>query len=272
MDNDTPVAAPPQLPASPWEADIRAHFVDPAQQIAVDNFMRARVQPRMTQLEQQYAETQQARDLLDSFGKDPVGTFNDVRNQLIELGYPVGEATQMAQAAKDDAAAQNAAAAAAPPAPAGPTPLDPRVEAMLADYEERRQLETYDQQIAQIVNDPRNADINPNRYHLYVSATGGDFEQALDLYRADVAQILTDYGIDPSQSTAAQADAASQLATQGASAAPPVMGAGAGGAGSTMPTQADYRAQGMSPQEALHKSIEDAAANMLRPGGAPPIA
>ena len=80
-----------------------------------------------------------------------------------------------------------------------PAPMDPRVEEMWNVWNEAQQLNAYDATIAQIVNDPRNADINPNRYHLYVSAAGGDFDRALELYRSDVANLLEDYGIDPTK-------------------------------------------------------------------------
>lgn len=266
---DEPQAPPaPQIPASPWQQDLTSRF-DAQTAAQVDTYLRERWQPRVTQLEQQYAETQSARELLASFQSDPVGTFNGVKQELINAGYTVEQATAAAQQQHD-------AAVAAPPAPAPAQTAaaqteDPRLAEMYADWTRQRELQAYDAEIARIVNDPTNADINPNRLHTFVAAADGDFTKALDMYRADVADVLTAYGIDPSTATPQQQEAAAAEAQAAANGAPPVMSAGAGGA--PVPTQADYAAQGLTPTQALHKSIEDAAANMVRSGqSAPPIA
>lgn len=255
---------------SPWQADILATFNDEATQDAVDNFLRSRVQPRVTQLEQeraaaeqQYAETQDARQLMESFQRDPVKTFNDVKQQLIDLGYTIEEAQAATVAAATEAA--NAAAA----QPAAPV-ADPRLDEMYNAFQQERELQAYDAMVAQIVNDPRNGDINPNRLHLYVSAAEGNFDRALEMYRADVSQILGDYGIDPNTASVAQQHEAAEIAA-GQVPAPAVMGQAAGGV-PPVPTTPDYRQQGMSPQDALHRGIEDAVANMSRGRSAPPIA
>jgi hypothetical protein len=65
---------------------------------------------------------------------------------------------------------------------------DPRVDELAAAWQEQRELAAYDQIIDQIVSDPYNADINPNRLHLYVSAAEGNFDRALAMYRADAAE------------------------------------------------------------------------------------
>ena len=267
---DPAAPAAPQIPASPWQQDLQSRFTDPAVAAQVDAYLRERWQPRVTQLEQQYAETQPARDLLTSFQQDPVGTFNGVRQELINAGYTIEQATAAAQQQYD-------AAQTAPPAPPTPTQVaaaqteDPRVAEMYAHWQQEQELRAYDAQIEAIVNDPANADINPNRLHTFVAATDGDFQKALDMYRADVAAVLTTYGVDPSTATPQQQDAAAaqaQAAQQ--QSAPPVVAAGAG---SPVPTTPNYAAEGLTPQQALHKSIEDAAANMLRSGqSAPPIA
>jgi hypothetical protein len=269
---DEPGAPAPTIPASPWQQDIMATFPDPAVAAQVDNFLRARVQPRVTQLEQQYAATEEARQLWESFHQDPEGTFNAVRDQLVSLGYSVGQATQMATDAQVQAAQQPAPAA--PMQTAAAQTEDPRLAEMYADWTRQRELAAYDAAIEQIVNDPANADINPNRLHIYVAAADGDFDQALVMYRADIANVLMSYGVDPTTATPQQVDAAADVAQQAqvaaaAPGAPPVMG---GGAGAPVPTTPDYRAEGLSPQQALHKSIEDAAAMMLRSGAAPPVA
>ena len=72
---------------------------------------------------------------------------------------------------------------------------DPRYEEMYAQWQEQQQLTAYDSAIAQIVNDPANGDINPNAFHTFVAAAEGNFARALEMYRADRAQILSDHGL-----------------------------------------------------------------------------
>lgn len=265
---------------SPWANDIRSRFSDEATQEAVDALWRERVQPRVTQLEQakaaaeqQYAQTEDARNLLASFQSDPVGTFNGVRQELVNAGYTLEQATAEATAQ------YNAAQAAPAPAQYAPAPAqvaaaqteDPRLAEMYAEWTQQKELAAYDAQIEAIVSDPANADINPNRLHTFVAAADGDFTKALDMYRADVANVLTTYGIDPANATPQQQDQAASIAQGQQQQAPPTLSAG--GTGAPVPTQPNYAAEGLTPQQALHKSIEDAAANMLRNGqSAPPIA
>lgn len=258
------------LKPSPWQQDIESTFTDPEVQEAVDEFMRSRYQPRVTQLEQQLAGTRDAQNLWNRIHEDPLGTFNALRDELVAAGYPLAEATAAAQAT-----VQDAQAAPAPQATevASAAQEDPRVAEMYAAWTREQEMKQYDATIAEIVNDPANADINPNRYHTFVAAADGDFNRALEMYRADVAQVLADYGVDPANATAQQQEAAAQLAqaNQAAAAAggaPPVMG---NGAAAPVPTQPDYAAEGISPQDALHKAIEDAAKASLGTGNPPPI-
>lgn len=106
----------------------------------------------------------EAEQLWRSFQADPVGTYQAIGSELAEAGV---------------------------------LPDDPRIAEMYADFEQQRNLAAYDAAIAEIVNDPANADINPNRLHQFVAAADGDFGRALEMYRADTAEVLTTYGLDP---------------------------------------------------------------------------
>lgn len=107
------------------------------------------------------------------------------------------------------------------------TTEDPRVAQMYDEWSRQRDLAAYDAEVERIVSDPANSDINASRLALYVAASDGDFDEAVRLYRADAAQIMQDY--------AALRD-------------------------DTTPTPRDYRAEGLSPRDALNRAIEDAAA------------
>lgn len=255
---------------SPWKQDIDSRFTDPETAAAVDQLIRERIQPRVTQLEQQLAGTRDAQGLWERIHQDPLGTFNALRDELVGLGYPVAEATAAAEATINEA---QTSPTAEPQHTAAAAQEDPRVAEMYADWQRQRELAQYDATVEQIVNDPANADINPNRYHTFVAAADGDFNRALEMYRADVATVLQTYGIDPATATPQQQEQAAELAAnQAAPGAPPVISNGnGGGAAAPVPTQPDYAAEGISPTEALHKAIEDAAKGALGTGVAPPI-
>ena len=134
----------------------------------------------------------EADELWRAFQTDPVGTYEAIGHQLTQAGM---------------------------------RPDDPRLAEMYDEFTRQRNLAAYDAEIERIISDPANGDINPNRLHTYVAAADGDFERAVQMYRADTAQIVADYRLAPVE-----------------------------------PAPRDYRAEGLSPQEALHRAIEDATA------------
>lgn len=238
---------------SPWANDIRQAFSDPQVAATVDAFMRSKYQPRMTQLEQQIAQAEQAKQLWDSFQEDPAATYAQITRELWG-----DEAAQAAFAALENGQtpATNGTVEQTPAqeSVAAPAPLDPRMEAMLNDWERQRELEAYDAEIAKITADPTNADIDPDLIHTFVAAAEGDFNEAIQRYRAFAADFLTKYGLTP-----AEANAQTQTA-------PAVMGSEAGGAGGDVPVQPKYVGQ-----SGLHQAIEDTVAQMKRNVEAPPV-
>jgi hypothetical protein len=130
-------------------------------------------------------------ELLAAFQADPAGAYAQIGAELEQAGYI--------------------------------TRSDPRIDQMYADYQRQQELAAYDNAIAEVVS--ANPDVDPNRIHTYVAAAEGDFEQALQLYRADTARVLSTY---------------SRVAAPAEDPAP------------------DYRALGMTPQQGLHAAIEQA--------------
>src|SRR5581483_764495 len=175
---------------SPWKQDIDSRFTDPETAAAVDQLIRERIQPRVTQLEQQLAGTRDAQNLWERIHADPMGTFNALRDELVAAGYPLAEATAAAQATVTEAQTSSPAEPQTQAATAAAAQEDPRVAEMYAAWTREQEMKQYDATVAEIVNDPANADINPNRYHTFVAAADGDFNRALEMYRADVAQVL----------------------------------------------------------------------------------
>lgn len=273
-----PESTPPaeSLPGGPWQADIQATFTDPQVAQTVDAFLRSKVQPRMTQLEQTIANSENARQLWDAFQENAPAAYAAITRELY------GE--EAAQAALETLEQRLNGQPQTPP-PAEPVTETPQPAAPAYDpstmlspeevqaWRHEQELRAYDAAIEEITSRPENADIDPNRLHTFVAAADGDFDEAIQRYRADTAQVLIQYGLDPSTATPAQVDRATQIAeSEAAGGAPPVVGNDAGGATpSATPTVTDYAAQGLSPQQALHKAIEDAAAQTRRNATAPPI-
>jgi len=109
-----------------------------------------------------------------------------------------------------------------------PVAPDPRVEEMYRDYE----LQQYDAMMASIV--AANPDVNPNRLHAFIAVADGDIDQALAMYRHDTTQTLLDYNAVPA---ASQEPAIQPF---------------------------DYKSAGLTPTEALHRAVEQAAAMKRR--------
>jgi hypothetical protein len=143
----------------------------------------------------------EAEELWRAFQTDPVGTYERVGQELAAAGY-VAE--------------------------------DPRVAELYAAYTQQQELAAYDAAIQAIMDDPTNADINPNRLHAFVAAADGDFNLALQLYRSDAGTILAAYGLaQPGQP-------------------------GGFDAAAPLPVELQPPAPDLSPRHSLHRAIEEA--------------
>jgi hypothetical protein len=138
----------------------------------------------------------EAEALWNAFATDPAGTYQAVGEQLRDAGIQT---------------------------------TDPRLAEMYNDWQSQRDLAAYDQQVEAIC--ATNPDIDPNLFHQSVAAANGDWDQAVQIYRANITRTLQRYGVDPTVATAA---------TEQPMAAP------------------DYRAEGLTPEQSLHRAIEEA--------------
>lgn len=269
-DEPTPEStqAPPAQLSGPWEADIRAAFTDPTVQATVDAFLRSKVQPRMTQLEQSVAAADNAKQLWDAFQADPATTYAEITREL--YGPEHGQAAL--EYLEQRLTATPAPAETPPVAEPARQQFDPETQLSpdeVQAWRQEQELKQYDRALDEVLSDPANKDIDRDLFHTYVAAAEGDFENAVARYRAHVAEVLTRYGIDPASATPAQQGAAAEVAEGEAStSAPPVMGSEVAGNGVNTPTQPEYRGT-----EGLHRAIEDATRQSLSKRGdqAPPI-
>src|SRR5579862_4832216 len=114
-----------------------------------------------------------ADTLWNAFHADPAGTYEALGRELQQAGFPV---------------------------------TDPRYEQMLESWQREQELRAYDEQVAQIVSDPANADIKAELLHGFVAAADGNFDRALDMYRAHSAAMLKEYSRAASAPTGPQFD------------------------------------------------------------------
>jgi len=78
------VAPEPEAPAAdtPWANDLAEIFADDATRGQVDEFLRSKIQPYITKLEQESAPDRNASRLWDAFHSDPIATYEQVTREI----------------------------------------------------------------------------------------------------------------------------------------------------------------------------------------------
>lgn len=240
-----PVAAAPEAPASlpapagdaPWSADLAGLFPDEAVRGQVDGYLREKVQPRVTKMEQDLAQYRPAHQLYDDFQSSPLDTTLNVVEQLFE-----GADLEAVKAALGIAPE---AAPATPPVTPAQADTDPRLKPALDDWEAREQQRVWDEQIAPLK--AQDARLTDEILAPFVVGSGGDFEKAFSAYQAHQAQqveALKALGWSPPPEFVAPP-------------APSTLGAGEGAAAAAPPPIAKKYA---SVSDALDDVMDDLAA------------
>ncbi len=187
-----PVAPPTIVPAGtgPWAADLATLFTDDTVRGQVDEFLRAKVQPYTTQLEQQSAQSKDALRLWENLSKDPIDTYVAITEEM----FGAEAAQSLLATIQQQLAAQEQQAA--PGAPAAPAAVaDPRMEAALAWVENQQTQSYYEQEIARI--QAAHPDVSPDLLHPFVAAADGNFDQAVELYRSFLQNFNASQGTPP---------------------------------------------------------------------------
>ena len=77
-------AAEADVPAAdtPWANDLAEIFADDSTRSQVDEFLRSKIQPYITKLEQESAPDRNAARLWDAFHSDPIATYEQVTREI----------------------------------------------------------------------------------------------------------------------------------------------------------------------------------------------
>lgn len=240
----TPPATAAPAGTGPWANDLAALFPDEAVRGQVDGFLRAKVQPYTTGLEQRVAEREEAARLWSNLNDNPIDTYVAMTTEM--FGKEAGQAllSQLQMVLSDNPTQQqqqNATQAT----------VDPRVEAALQYVEEQQNANYYENEMTRVTSDPANAGVDRELLHPFVAAAGGDFDQAVTLYKSYAEKFSLNQNPDLALPASEQA------------VAPAVMGSGTGGAAVTPPT--------VPAKQSLAEAIDDFMAENRANREAPPV-
>jgi hypothetical protein len=187
----------------PWAEDLNSRFEDEAQRQAVDAFLREKVQPYVTQLEQ---ESRPALELYKDLRANPAATYVEITEDLFGEDEAKAISAYLESRYNDEqqpVVPDNQGAQ--PNTNQGVT--DPRIQEMLSDWEERRNEQLYEAELRRLESaEKAQAQIEgreplPIKDHLFrpfVVAEDGDMDRAMQGYKAFVntarAELFTDAG------------------------------------------------------------------------------
>lgn len=187
-----PVAAP-VANDGPWASDLALLGLDAEALGKVDTFLRAKVQPYTTKLEQDLANARPATTLFNDL-TNPEKALDAYVAVTYEMhGQEAGDRLLAALQGQEAEASQAAQQQQAPKPPdltqAQYAQLDPETQAFLGELQQTYAEQQYDKDMnATIIANP---DINPDHLHIWVAQANGNFEQAVQLYRNYMAGFIT---------------------------------------------------------------------------------
>lgn len=213
-----PAAAPaaePQAPATPWAESLDRSFADvPAEmRTRLDQYLRSEVQPYVTRREQELGQVGEIWDNLWDENQT-IGTYLSLAESIYgpELAQKVAatfsehfEAQGMAPAAAAQAGAQAAAQQAAQEPGAAPaenqvpsfeewlTQQPPEVQKIVMDQVSNNENDVYEGQLEQLSKMEKTIKGNEERFSRYVVAAEGDLGEALELWRVEMAPLISEH-------------------------------------------------------------------------------
>lgn len=178
---EQPVAEPAQAQggSGPWADDLAEMFSDEGVRSQVDGFLRQRVQPRVTRLEQSVADLEPAKELYTAFEEDPGLTYLEITEELFgpEMAETVREEL-LQRFAEGEAPAVDEDL---PGVERTQQELDPRVARAVERVEEQEEREAYERELRRIKE--QDSGLVDDDFHPFVLAAEGDFDKAYAGYK-----------------------------------------------------------------------------------------
>lgn len=190
-----PDPAPPEAtpPApGPWASDLEAAFEDEATRGQVDAFLREKIQPRVTELEQATAGNRNAEKLWTDFSERPVETFVTVANELFgddvteAIGNVLrGEGTQEDEQILSDLENEGEAGN-----------LPPEAKEAIEYFQTKRREEAYEAELDRVQKANPDVEIDEGLFHPFIVAAEGDFDVAIEGYKTFAETAKEKYGVN----------------------------------------------------------------------------
>lgn len=175
--------------SGPWAQDVQAQFADPAVQAQVDAFLREKVQPHVTRLEQETAGLANAKALYEDLTNNPGETFLAISQEL--FGDESVDKIISALEGGDITATEDVDGG----IDLTTTSQDPEVQEAVEYYRMEKQRKQYDAALADI--QAKHPDIEPSLFHPFVAGAQGDLELAYQGYSKFIEDWTAKYGGPP---------------------------------------------------------------------------
>lgn len=168
-------AAPTPAGAGPWATDLAQRFQDESTRGAVDQFIREKVQPYTTQLEQKAAASEDALRLWTAFEQNPLDAYVAVTTDMFGEDAGAQMLTYLQQQV-DKETAEGATAEEAVQTVA----QDPRVASAIEWAESQQAEKAYDTELGRIK--AAHPEVDEDAFHTFVAGAEGNFDMAYQLY------------------------------------------------------------------------------------------
>lgn len=193
--------AEPQGVSGPWADKLNSRFEDQAVRAQVDEFLKAEIQPYVTQLEQARSDVpEEAGMLYNDLLENPTETYLAITSEIYGP-----EAAQAVEQALDQGASPEEAAAVGQQVAGEETEedeSDPVMERMKEEYVNNLQAEAYGNALEQMkegLPEGEKEAFVDELFAPFVVSANGDFEVALEGYREFVGKAKEQFGLTPDQ-------------------------------------------------------------------------
>ncbi len=211
----TPEAAEPVAPAAgPWSSDLETYFEDEAVRQQADAFLREKIQPHVTRLEQDVSGLADARSLYEDLQENPDETLLSVAAAI----YGDEAAEAIAQALNGQEFEDEESDESTDPVEQA---LPPEVAEVVQEFQATKQREAYEAELTR-ASQAYGEGFVPEDFAPFVVAADGDIDTALEGYKQFMGRIQQRY--QPVEPAVEDPQAPAALGTQatGSVSTPPI--------------------------------------------------